>query len=431
MTSRPARPAREPHPSAGRSFGAPRVFGTSVSVRRRALTCLLLALAALACAAPAASALDRAALRSELSRAMLSSRLLAGAYVRDIDTGEEIYARNENVARSPASVEKLYTTATALLRFGPDATLRTRVLATGALDAQGVWRGDLYLQGGGDPTLSRTTITSFASTFGAKTGIQRIAGSVYGDESFFDLQRGGARTGFAVDRDMTGVLSALAVSRGYTRNGAPAEEAARRLSRGLRESGVKVEGATGVGAAPADAREIGAIDSPPVSQLAAAINVPSDNFAAEMVLKALGARFGGGGSTAAGAAVVREQLLEFGIHPRIVDGSGLSTSDRTTPRQVVRLIERMDGQPAGPAFEGSMALIGRTGTVRTRMRGTPAQDRCRAKTGTLRAVSALAGVCTTTAGRRVGFALLMSTRNTSRAHRVQDRMTAALATYGS
>ncbi len=400
-------------------------------VRRRVLTCLLLALALLACAAPAALALDRASLRSELSRAMLSSRLPAGAYVRDIDTGEKIYARNENIARSPASVEKLYTTATALLRFGPDATLRTRVLATGALDAEGVWRGDLYLQGGGDPLLSRATLAGFASTFRAKTGILRVSGSVYGDESLFDPQRGGARTGFAVDSAMTGVLSALAVSRGYSRDGAPAKEAARRLARGLREAGVKVEGPTGAGPAPPEAREIGAIDSAPVAQLAAAINVPSDNFAAEMLLKAMGARFGAGGSTAAGATVVREQLLSFGIHPRIVDGSGLSTADRTTPRQVVRLIERMDGQPVGAAFEASMALIGRTGTVRRRMRGTAAQDRCRAKTGTLRAVSALAGVCTTTGGRRVAFAMLMSTRNTSRAHRVQDRMTAALATYGS
>jgi serine-type D-Ala-D-Ala carboxypeptidase/endopeptidase (penicillin-binding protein 4) len=65
------------------------------------------------------------------------------------------------------------------------------------------------------------------------------------------------------------------------------------------------------------------------------------------------------------------------------------------------------------------------------MRGTPAQDRCRAKTGTLRAVSTLAGYCVTTAGRPVAFAMLMSTRNIRRAHVLQDRMTAAIATYGS
>jgi serine-type D-Ala-D-Ala carboxypeptidase/endopeptidase (penicillin-binding protein 4) len=402
-----------------------------VRADRRLLTCLLLACALLAAGAPVASALDRSALRIKLSREMRFAGTLAGAYVRDLDTGEEIYARKENVARPPASVTKLYTTATALLRFGPDATLRTRVLGAGALDPQGVWRGDLYLQGGGDPTLSRAQIAALASTFTAQTGIRRVAGSVLGDESLFDAQRGGARTGFAVDRDIGGVLSALAVSRGFSRDGAPAREAARRLARGLRATGVTVDGATDAATAPAQSVEILAIESPPVARLAQLINVPSDNFAAEMLLKAMGARFAGTGSTAAGAAVVRDQLVSFGIHPRIVDGSGLSRADRTTPRQVVRLLERMDGQPTAAAFEGSMAVIGRTGTVHRRMRGTAAQDRCRAKTGTLRAVSALAGVCTTTGGRRVAFAVMMSTRNIRRAHRIQDRMTAAVATYGA
>ena len=398
---------------------------------RRLLSCLLLACALLAVAAPVASALDRSALRSKLSREMRFAGTFAGAYVRDLDTGEQVYARKENVARPPASVTKLYTTAAALLRFGPDATLRTRVLGAGALDPQGVWRGDLYLQGGGDPTLSRAQLATLAATFTAQTGIRRVAGSVRGDESLFDTQRGGARTGFAVDRDIGGVLSALAVSRGFSRDGAPATEAARRLSRGLRAAGVTVDGATDAATAPAGSVEIIGIESPPVAQIAQLINVPSDNFASEMLLKAMGARFAGAGSTAAGAAVVRDTLLSFGIHPRIVDGSGLSRADRTTPRQVVRLLQRMDGQPAAAVFEASIAVVGRTGTVRRRMRGTPAQDRCRAKTGTLRAVSGLAGVCTTTGGRRLAFAMLMSTSNITRAHGVQDRMTAAMATYGA
>ena len=69
--------------------------------------------------------------------------------------------------------------------------------------------------------------------------------------------------------------------------------------------------------------------------------------------------------------------------------------------------------------------------MRRRMRGTAAQDHCQTKTGTLRAVSALAGYCQTTAGRTVAFAMLMSTPFITRAHRVQDRMTKAIATYGS
>ena len=68
--------------------------------------------------------------------------------------------------------------------------------------------------------------------------------------------------------------------------------------------------------------------------------------------------------------------------------------------------------------------------MRRRMRGTVAQDRCQTKTGTLRAVSALAGYCQTTGGHTVAFAMLMSTVFITRAHGVQDRMTEAIATYG-
>jgi D-alanyl-D-alanine carboxypeptidase/D-alanyl-D-alanine-endopeptidase (penicillin-binding protein 4) len=398
----------------------------------RLLACLLAASALLALEAPASHALGPDALRARLARDMGRAGTLAGAYVQDLGTGAVLYARKDTVARPPASVEKLYTTSTALLRFGPDAGLRTRVMTAGVVDELGVLRGDLYLRGGGDPTLSQAQIAALASAVASQTGIVRVDGSVLGDETLFDARRGAARTAFAFDRDIGGVLSGLAVGRGFARDGAPAKEAARRLAKALRSAGVPVDGPTGVGPAPAEAHEIAGVDSPPMSELARLTNVPSDNFDAEMLLKALGAAFGGAGTTPAGAAVVRQQLSVFGVQPQVVDGSGLSRSNRTSPRQVVRLLAGMHTQEeVAPAFEGSLAVVGRTGTVRRRMRGTPAQDRCRAKTGTLRAVSALAGYCLTTAGRPVAFAMLMSTRNITRAHAVQDRMTAAIATYGS
>ena len=82
-----------------------------------------------------------------------------------------------------------------------------------------------------------------------------------------------------------------------------------------------------------------------------------------------------------------------------------------------------------PSFEPSLAVAGRTGTIATRMRGTAAQDRCHAKTGTLRDVSALAGFCNTTGGERVAFAFLMNRVYPSSARALQDRITVALARY--
>ena len=401
-------------------------------VRLRALlAALACACTALAAAAPSSQALDSATLRARLSHEMLRAGPLAGAYVRDLDTGTALYAHKEDVARPPASVEKLYTTSTALLRFGAEARLHTSVVASGALDPQGVWRGDLYLRGAGDPTLGQPQIDALAQTIAAQSGIRRVAGSVLGDESVFDSLRGSSRTGYAVDRDIVGVLSGVAVNRGFSRDGAPAKDAARRLAKALRAVGVGVDGASGAGTAPPSAPEVAGVDSPSMADLIRLTNVPSDNFDAEMLLKDVGAHYGGGGSTPAGVGVVRQQLATFGIHPRIVDGSGLSTANRTTPRQVVRLLERMAGSEVGPQFGASLPVVGRTGTMRKRMRGTVAQDRCRTKTGTLHAVSALAGYCQTTGGRTVAFAMLMSTVFITRAHGIQDRMTKAIATYGS
>ena len=66
-----------------------------------------------------------------------------------------------------------------------------------------------------------------------------------------------------------------------------------------------------------------------------------------MLLKALGARFGGGGTTAAGAAVVSAISRGLHLEPAIADGSGLSRDDRTTPLDVVTLLR--DLSPGGIA----------------------------------------------------------------------------------
>jgi D-alanyl-D-alanine carboxypeptidase/D-alanyl-D-alanine-endopeptidase (penicillin-binding protein 4) len=164
--------------------------------------------------------------------------------------------------------------------------------------------------------------------------------------------------------------------------------------------------------------------------IVAATNAPSDNFLAESLMKALGATFGLRGSTAAGATVVRATVAQMGARPRILDGSGLSRRDRATPRDIVSLIAGMDRSAVAEPFRASLAVVGRTGTLRKRMRATAARDRCHAKTGTLSYVSALAGYCETRAGRRIAFAFLMNGVSVTWAHARQDRMTAAIARLG-
>jgi len=173
------------------------------------------------------------------------------------------------------------------------------------------------------------------------------------------------------------------------------------------------------------------VPSRPVGELARYINVPSNNFAAEMLFRELGARYRDDGSLAAGADVVRDTLDDFGVRPRIVDGSGLSRANRATPRQVVRLLERMHNQDIARTFRESLAVTGVSGTVKSRMRRTAAAGRCSVKTGTLRLVSALAGYCRTADGRDIGFALMSNQANTFAAKAREDRIAVAIARLSS
>ena len=79
------------------------------------------------------------------------------------------------------------------------------------------------------------------------------------------------------------------------------------------------------------------------------------------------------------------------------------------------------------SFRASLAVTGLTGTVKARMRGTPAAGRCQVKTGTLRGVSSLAGYCLAAGGRDIGFALMFNRANTFVAKAREDRITAAIA----
>jgi len=410
------------------------------SSRPRAAVWALVALVlALAGGLPAgASAAGGGALHRALASAMRTVGSGSGAYVYDLTTGRTLFAAREQTPRSPASVEKLYTTTTALLRFGPDATLTTEVLGSGTVQPGGVFQGDLYLKGAGDPTFGSAafvhrsygtgaTVEALASQLSGQ-GITRVAGKVIGDESLFDSRRGEPSSGYRPDPLLTGTLSALAFDRGESAPAPdPATLAAEKLAGALRQDGVTVAGRAGSGQTPAGAIELAHVDSPPMGTLVKLTNENSDNFFAEMLLKGLGARFGQDGSTQAGASVVRAQAARFALHPRVVDGSGLSAVDHTSPRDVVRLLSAAHGLSIGRDLEDSLAVAGRTGTLATRMRGTPAQGHCHAKTGTLIDVSALAGYCTATSGDQIAFAFLMNRVNVTTARIAQDHMTEAVA----
>ncbi len=374
------------------------------------------------------------ATKRALERQMRWAGGSSGALVVDLESGREIYAARPDTPRVPASVEKLYTTVTALTRLGPETTLETAVLAEDPVPVDGVIEGDVYLRGAGDPTLGREALDALAIDVAA-LGVVEIKGGVIGDETRFDTLRGPPSSGYRTSA-YVGPLGALVYDRGRTGvrspywQLSPGKFAAEAFARALKDAGVDVsvrESATG--RTPPFATQLTAWTSPTIAELARLSNVPSDNYVAETLIKLIAATPDRRGSTSAGASIVRGTMAGFGLSPRVADGSGLSRSNRTTPRQVVRLLTKMSAHDLYEPFFESLAVAGRTGTLRDRMRRSAARDRCRGKTGTLISVTALAGYCETRGGSLVAYAFLMNYVNPYSGRVLQDRMLDVLARY--
>ena len=364
--------------------------------------------AATVLAAPATQAAE-APLSKRLASALAVPHVnhsLESALAVDLRSGTVVFARRPAASLVPASNEKLVLSYALLVRLGPAYRIPTLVLGEGRRDGT-TWRGDLVLVGFGDPALKTSGLRRLAAQLRAQ-GITRVTGSIAGDESFFDEQRVGPgwKAEFYIDESPP--LSALVVDRAEYRervNHNPALAAASLFRAVLREEGVTVQRKSTVRTAGADAVELARIGSPPLLKLLRIVNSDSDNFTAELLLKHVGAVEGEGGTTKAGAAVVRGVLAEAGVPlqgVRFVDGSGLSLLDRLTAQALVAVLEAAWDDPLlRGSFLASLAVAGRRGTLEDRMRG-PARGRVFAKTGTTSLASTLAGY----ADGRYAFAIM-------------------------
>lgn len=116
-----------------------------------------------------------------------------GIMVVSLTRGDTLYARNAGESLLPASTMKLFTTAIALDRFGPDHQFSTAVLRDGPVTPDGTLQGNLYLRGAGDPGFSNRFIRGnpaapleLLARYVRDAGIRRITGSVIGDASAFE-----------------------------------------------------------------------------------------------------------------------------------------------------------------------------------------------------------------------------------------------------
>ena len=199
------------------------------------------------------------------------------------------------------------------------------------------------------------------------------------------------------------------------------------------KQGITVVGGVKKGRTPEDAQLIATHSSPPLSEILALLNKPSDNLIAEVLLKTIGAASGRLGTTESGIAVEMQFLKKAGAETdavRIVDGSGLSRLNNITAYGLLAVLEHMYHHKHGQVYLESLPIAGVDGTLRNRMKGTAAQGNVRAKSGYVTGASSLSGFVDTRSGKTLAFSILMNNHlcSNSKAKAIQNKICEVLAT---
>lgn len=219
----------------------------------------------------------------------------------------------------------------------------------------------------------------------------------------------------------------------------------------LARRGIKVSGKTRTAnwldqqAKPRDLSkliELGYTESLPMRDIAREVQKPSQNLYTDLLLAHVGALEQNNEgrwyqtSEDAGIRELRKFLEQAGV-PRgdvqFEEGSGLSRNNLTTPNATIVLLQYMSRHAEAEAYLNALPIAGVDGTLRNRMKGTPAAGNVRAKTGTLRWAISLSGHVKSAAGERLIFSLMLNRYNapdnehTGRAE--IDRIAAMLAGF--
>lgn len=225
----------------------------------------------------------------------------------------------------------------------------------------------------------------------------------------------------------------------YTRRAVydPGLNAGWALRRSLVKAGVQVEGIVSRGRRPKGARPL-VRSKRSLGAILAAVNRDSDNLAAETLVRAMGAspapaKRAERGSWGVGLARLQGALNKVGITAfQLGNGSGLHRHSWVTASALVELLQKIHAHEGLRArIVRTMAVAGRSGTLRRRMRGTPAEGLLVAKTGTLAGVLALSGFIAPGGSKPLAFSVLFNGRSDRVAREVIDRVAVHLARYSA
>ena len=332
-------------------------------------------------------------------RSALLETVQTSVMVWDLTDDVPVYQFRERLHLRPASTMKCVTAIATLDKLGADYGFKTRLYYTGEIDdSTQVLRGDLYCVGGMDPMLSSSDVTEMARAV-RDLGIKTIEGSVYADLSFKDRDRFGK--GWCWD-DKNPNLSPLLVD--------GKDEFTYRFSRKLEDMGVTLNGSTGERQLPANAQLL-TTRTHSIRQVLHRMMKVSDNLYAESMFYQLAANGGTRWVSAKTARQYENDLFSrIGLNPRdynVADGSGLSLYNYVTTELEVKLLRYVYQRPdIYEAYLEAQPIAGVDGTLRSRMRGTAAAGNVKAKTGTVKGVSSLAGYLTASNGHLLCFSII-------------------------
>lgn len=317
----------------------------------------------------------------------------------------------DDIPVAAASLTKIATTLAALQTWGPDHRFQTRFWARGAMEKD-VLRGDLVVEGSGDPLLVWEEAIAVGNALN-QLGIRQVTGNLIIKGNFYlNFKSNPQVAGELFRQALAGQRWTAAIVRQY-----------QQLLPGTPRPQLAIAGAVEVrDALPPGSRLLLRHQSLPLTEILQQMNIYSNNEMAEMLAQGVG-----------GPQVVAQISAEAaGVPPaeiQLVNGSGLSTENRLSPRAASGMLMALERQLAGsPVKVGDLfPVTGRDRTGTMQWRSMPVG--VAVKTGTLAQVSALAGVIPTQERGPVWFAIINHGPNIEKFRSEQDRLLQRLAQH--
>lgn len=356
------------------------------------LTVLLLTLMSVSgCAQDFQAAVDRFVKTSGVKPGSLAVKVV------DLKSGKTLGEHNTASPLVPASIMKSVSSASLLEKVGPDFRYHTRVYIDGPLD-MGILRGNLVVVGAGDPSVNSSaepfsnSIVDEIVEIVKSMGIHKIEGIIIVDDSEF---AGPARPSEWQEADFKESYATGFHSFNYQNNASgkrsvenPAAVFVRQLTSVLHSDNISVDGKElGEG----ERTQIFDHMSPQLDDIMRSCMMRSDNLYAESILRTYGKQEGGDGSTDDAAKREYEHWVSKNVPMegvKIIDGSGLSRSNRVTADFMTGVLGEMCNDATYASF---FPLAGQEGTLKKFLAQTPLDSYIAMKTGSMKGIQCYAG----------------------------------------